>query len=198
MDAGQDETGIGMPTGADRDADLLEASASDPEAFGAVYDHHVRSVLAYFYLRTADPWLAADLTAETFAEAFASRRSYRRMSAPAEAWIFGIARNQLRRALRKGRASCKARRQIGLERLELDDVSLERIEELVDLEPVRRAMEAGLGKLSPGIAEALRLRIGLEMNYQDVARKLGCSERAARVRVSRGLRQLQRVLEVGA
>lgn len=197
MGEGWDEAGAGMPAGADRDADLLEASASDPEAFGLVYDHHVSSVLAFFYRRTADAWLAADLTAETFAEAFASRRSYRRMSVPAEAWIFGIARNQLSRALRRGRASTKARRRIGLERLEVDDVSLERIEDLVDLQPVRNAMQQALGELSPSIAEALRLRIGLEMSYQDVARKLACSERAARVRVSRGLRQLQRLLEVG-
>jgi RNA polymerase sigma-70 factor (ECF subfamily) len=162
-----------------------------------VYDHQVRSVLAFFYRRTADAWLAADLTAETFAEAFASRWRYRRMSVPAEAWIFGIARNQLRRALRRGRASSRARRRIGLERLEVDDVSLERIEDLIDLQPVKHAMDQALGTMNPGVAQALRLRIGLEMSYQDVARKLGCSEKAARVRVSRGLRQLQRVLEVG-
>lgn len=154
-------------------------------------------MLAFFYRRTADAGLAADLTAETFAEALASRSSYRRMSVPAEAWIFGIARNQLRRAFRRGEASTKARRGIGIERLEVDDVSLERIEELLDLQPTRDAIQQALGEVSPAIAEALRLRIGLEMSYPEVARRLGCSERAARVRVSRGLRRLQRVLEVG-
>src|SRR5581483_6682459 len=134
-----------------------------PEAFAEVYDHQVRSVLAFFYRRTADAWLAADLTAETFAEAFASRWRYRRMSVPAEAWIFGIARNQLRRALRRGRASSRARRRIGLERLEVDDVSLERIEDLIDLQPVKHAMEQALGTMNPGVAQALRLRVGLEM-----------------------------------
>lgn len=186
-----------MPTDTDRAADLLEASVSDPEAFGQLYDQHVHAVLAFFYRRTADAGLAADLTAETFAQAFASRSSYRRMSVPAEAWILGIARNQLRRALRRGRASTKAQRRIGLERLEVDDVSLERIEELVDLQPMREAIQQALGELGPATAEALRLRIDLEMSYQEVARRLGCSERAARVRVSRGLRRLQRFLEVG-
>lgn len=193
----KDQAPIDDDVDADVDADLLEASVSDPEAFGLAYDHHIRSVLAFFYRRTADAWLAADLAAETFAEAFASRGNYRRTDGPAGAWIFGIAHNQLRRAARRGRASTRARRRLGIEPADLDDFSLERIEELVDFEPVKRKLELALGKLSPKIVEALRLRVELGMSYEELARRLHCSEGAARVRVSRGLSQLERLLEVG-
>src|SRR3989337_1252394 len=59
------------------DAELLTASAEEPEAFTELYRRHAEDLLRYFARRTLDPETAAELTAETFAEAFASRASYR-------------------------------------------------------------------------------------------------------------------------
>ena len=83
------------------DAELLKASAHDVEAFGRFYDRHAAAVAAFFVRRTGCPHLAADLTAETFAAAFVSRRRYRDTGAPALAWLLGIARHQLGTALRQ-------------------------------------------------------------------------------------------------
>jgi RNA polymerase sigma-70 factor (ECF subfamily) len=58
------------------DAELLRASAAEPEAFGVFYDRHAAAVLAFLARRTGCPQLAADLTAETFAAAFVSRRRF--------------------------------------------------------------------------------------------------------------------------
>ena len=109
------------------DAELLVASAGDPEAFGRFYDRYAVALLGWFVRRTADPQTAADLTAETFAQAFASRRRYRDTGAPAFTWLLGIARHQLSGALRRRRVDDRARRRLGLERIELDDESLHRI-----------------------------------------------------------------------
>jgi RNA polymerase sigma-70 factor (ECF subfamily) len=51
-----------------------------------------------------------------------------------------------------------------------------------------------LGRLSDEQREALQLRVVEETPYEEVARRLGVSEQAARARVSRGLRTLQRAL----
>jgi|SRR4029453_4998945 Sigma-70 region 2 len=75
------------------DAELLAGSARDPEAFGIFYDRHAERLLTYFARRTWDAQEAADLTAETFAAAFAARRRYRDTGAPAFAWLLGIARH---------------------------------------------------------------------------------------------------------
>jgi RNA polymerase sigma-70 factor (ECF subfamily) len=173
------------------DAELLADARREPEAFGAFYDRHAEELLAFFYRRTADAHMAADLTAETFAEAFASRERYRDVGASAAAWLFGIAKHELSRALRRRRVDDRARRRLGVQRVELDDVSIERIEGLVDFAPVRKALEA----LSPRVAEAISLRVGADLPYAEVARRLGCSEGAARVRVARGLAHLARTLE---
>jgi hypothetical protein len=56
------------------DAELLVRSAQDPEAFGIFYDRYAERLLTYFARRTWDAQDTADLTAETFAAAFAARR----------------------------------------------------------------------------------------------------------------------------
>ena len=55
------------------DAELLLASKVSPSAFVELYRRHAEDVLRYFAKRTLDPEAAAELTAETFAQAFASR-----------------------------------------------------------------------------------------------------------------------------
>ena len=49
------------------DVELLRGTARDAELFGEFFDRHYSDVLQFFWLRTADPASAADLTAETFA-----------------------------------------------------------------------------------------------------------------------------------
>jgi RNA polymerase sigma-70 factor (ECF subfamily) len=82
-----------------------------------------------------------------------------------------------------------------MERIDLDDRSLERIEELGGLETLRTAVEQALAGLTPSVAEAVTLRVVWELPYVEVARRLGCSEGAARVRVARGLSAIAESLE---
>jgi DNA-directed RNA polymerase specialized sigma24 family protein len=57
-------------------------------AFAAFYRDHSRAVLVFFTRRTYDVEAALDLTAETFAQAFASRRRLRvDTDAQAGAWL---------------------------------------------------------------------------------------------------------------
>jgi RNA polymerase sigma factor (sigma-70 family) len=177
------------------DAELLAGSARDPEAFGIFYDRYAERLLAYFARRTWDAQEAADLTAETFAAAFAARRRYRDTGAPAFAWLVGIARHQLHHALRRQRIDDRARRRLNLERTALDDTSLARIEELADLRAIRPTLSAALEQLPLDMAQAVELRVTKELPFAEVARRLGCTEGAARVRVTRGLHRLADLLE---
>ena len=186
---------MGSKYDARSDAELLRRSARDPEAFGVFYDRHAATVLAYFQRRTACAESAADLTAEAFAAAFCSRRRYRDTGVPAIAWVLGIARHLLADSIRNERIEDRARRRLGLERVELDDEALRRIEELADLAPVRERLDAALAELAPDSAEAVRLRVDAELPYAEVARRLGCTEGAARVRVARALTKLADSLE---
>ena len=85
------------------DEELLVASVGDEEAFAAFYRRNARSLAGFFMGRTGDAELAADLTAETFAAALASRRRFDLAKGPATGWLYGIARHKLARTLRHGR-----------------------------------------------------------------------------------------------
>jgi RNA polymerase sigma factor (sigma-70 family) len=177
------------------DTELLLASRAEPVAFVELYRRHAEELLRYFARRTLDPEAAAELTAETFAEAYASRRNYRDTGVDGVAWLYGIARHQLGRFFRTGRIDAAARRRIGLPREELPAEDYERIEDLVDLQPIREALVDALSTLAEEQRDALRLRVIDGLAYPDVARRLGVAEAAARQRVSRGLRRIALILQ---
>jgi len=177
------------------DSELLTVSATEPGAFTVLYRRHAEDLLRYFARRTLDPEAAAELTAETFAQAFASRSSYRDTGANGVAWIYGVARHQLGRFFRSGRVDRAARRRLGMPERELPPADYERIEDLVDFAPIRGAIAEALESLAREQRDALRFRVIDQLGYPEVARRLGCSETNARQRVSRGLRRLALVLQ---
>ena len=97
--------------------------------------------------------------------------------------------------LRRQRVSDRYRRKLGMVPVVVEDSAARRIEELADLASVRNALRDAMATLPAGQLDAIRLRVIEEMPYQEVARRLGCSEGAARVRVARGLARLAEVIE---
>ena len=98
--------------------------------------------------------------------------------------------------MRKARVADRYRRRFGVAPLDPSPDELHRIESLVDLEPVAGALRAALRELPASQQWALWLRIVDQHSYRDIARQLGCSEGAARVRVSRGLTRLADLMDV--
>ncbi len=177
-------------TDARSDARLLKASGRDADAFGVFYERHARAVSTYFTYRTADPSLAADLTAETFAEAFASRRRYRDTGDPATAWLYTIAARQLNEFFRRERVSTKYRERLGVSPVVVAD-EFDRVDDLDELRQRLPALREALSCLTTSSAEAVTLRIGHEWSYPQLAEHLGCTPASARVRISRALHDLE-------
>jgi RNA polymerase sigma-70 factor (ECF subfamily) len=177
------------------DVELIVLSWDEPEAFGVLFERHADPLLGYFARRALDPEAAAELTAETFAQAFASRRRFRDRGLGAAGWLYGIGRHQLARFFRSGAVDSRARRRLGMPEREVSAEDYERIEELIDFEQVGRAIGRAFSLLSDEQREALRLRVIEGLTYREVAEALRCTEDTARARVSRGLRRLAGELE---
>ena len=172
------------------DEALLASVTGDPEAFGVFYRRHENRILRYFLRRGATAELAADLTAEVFAAALVAAGDFK-PGGPAEAWLYGIARNTLAASRRRGRVEARARARLGMPPVELSDESLDRI---LALEADAAASEA-LDGLSAIERAAVEARVIEERDYGDIASELRCSEAVVRQRVSRGLARLRRQLE---
>ena len=177
------------------DGDLLLLSVRKPEAFVTFYERHAERLLRYFARRTLQTDVAAELTAETFAQAYASRARYRATGAEAGAWLYAIARHQLSGFLRHGAVDARARRRLGMPERDLTFEDHERIERLADLTSVRETVEGALSRIPIGERRAVSLRVLEDKTYAEISGALACSPEAARARVSRGLRRLQLLLE---
>lgn len=109
-------------------------------------------------------------------------------------WIYGIARNQLRRYYEKERVDARARRRLGLP-TDSYVSAFDDAEARVDAANAGSALDTALGSLSEIDRQAVELRVVDEFSYREVGRVLGCSEVAARIRVMRVLQRLSRLLE---
>ena len=176
------------------DEELLAASRQDPSLFGVFYDRHASAIFAFCVRRTGSAETAADLTGEVFAAAYAKRGSFRGTGAPARAWLYGIARRQIGTFHRRRRVADRYRRRFGIAPVAATD-DLDRAEARVDVAALRPVLDGALASLPPGQERAVQLRIMEELPYNEVARRLGCSEAAARVRVSRALSRLSESME---
>jgi RNA polymerase sigma factor (sigma-70 family) len=161
----------------------------DEAAFAELYDQHAPALAAWLR-RRSNPDTAQELLAETFAEAWCSRRAFKPERGPARAWLFGIAQHLLFGYYRRLEVEDRARKRLGVAALEpaLEDDADARL----DAAALRAELSARLARLPEGTRDAVLLRVVEQLDYQELARRLCCSSTAARLRVSRGLRELRR------
>jgi RNA polymerase sigma-70 factor (ECF subfamily) len=173
------------------DAELL--SAADTASFERFYRRHFETVLGFFARRTRDPELAADLTAETFAAALTARHRYRPERGRADSWLFAIAYHKLADSQRRGAADDRARRRLRMERIDLTDADMLRIEQLADEDRARATVEL----LPAEQRDAITAHIVRGRSYAEIADSLSTSEVVVRKRVSRGLATVRRLIGEG-
>ena len=176
------------------DAELVREARRDPEALGELYLRHAERL--HIWLRSqVSPQIACELTAETFAQAALSLRRYKDPGGgSASPWLFGIAKNLLRRYYERERVDNAARRRLGMP-APGPDPNLARVEERDRAERLKPSLATALAALPPAQRRALELRVIQELPYDQVASSLSCSEGAARIRVSRALGSLSERLK---
>ena len=96
-----------MAVESDHDAALIRAARSDPAAFGTLFDRHFGAVYRFCGRRVGRD-LAEDLAGETFRRAFEARHSYDLGQPNALPWLFRIALNLVRDAIRSRAAQDRA------------------------------------------------------------------------------------------
>lgn len=176
------------------DAQLLRRTARDPEAFAELYRRHETIVVGYLVRRTRDPELAADLASETFATALLRANRFRDEEPSAVGWLLGIARHALLHTWERGRTERRALDRLGLERLDLSDESLVRVDALTDDSDPNNALLVALDELPEDQRHAIRSRVLEERSYEELATELGVPAATVRQRVSRGVTRMRTTL----
>ena len=173
------------------DAELLQAARHDPQAFREFYDRYSVWVRSWFVRHTGSESASLDLTAETFAQAWNSCKRFRDMADGSGApWLFGIARNLLRQYHKHNRIESAARERMGLPATYAECEDYERVDERIEASALAPLLRHAVRALPGEQRRALELRVVQQLPYEEVAGRLGCSQNAARLRVSRALRAL--------
>jgi len=147
-------------------------------------------VLIFLTRRTWDGETALELTAETFAAALSALPRYSPRRSSALAWLFTIAHHKLADSVRRGQVEDRARRRLGIEPLVFSDEDIERVEQRAAAADGSVAL-LELERLSAEQRGAIEGRVLQESGYDELARRLRCSESVVRKRVSRGLAELR-------
>jgi RNA polymerase sigma-70 factor (ECF subfamily) len=173
------------------DAELIKAAWQDPEAFREFYDRYAVWIRSWFLRHTGSEPGALDLTAETFAQAWhASRRFRDEADGSGAPWLFGIARNLLRQYHKHNRIESAARERMGLQAAFAECEDYERVDERSEANALAPQLRHAVRALPAEQRRALELRVVHGLPYEAVAGRLGCTQNAARLRVSRALRAL--------
>jgi RNA polymerase sigma factor (sigma-70 family) len=172
------------------DAELLRSARKSAGPFRELYERYAERVHAYHLRRTRSADAALDLTAETFAQAWAVRARFRdEASGSAGPWLFGIARNVLLESVRRRRIERATCERLGIfERLDREAAQVEPDASWVD------GIDGALAALPESQRTAVELRVLGDLDYDTVADVLATTQPAARVRVSRGLAALRQRL----
>ena len=160
------------------DAEAIDASLADPEAFAVLFDRHFDAIHGYVQRRVGSS-LADELAAETFSRAFDHRRRYDGTREDARPWLLGIAANLLRRHWRSERRRLDAYARSGAR----GDSELSG--------PLAAELAAAVKALPRREREPLLLLAWGDLSYEDIAHALDIPVGTVRSRISRARAKLR-------
>ena len=174
------------------DADLIAASFSDPEQFGAIFERHFEPIHRYAARRLGVA-LADDLAARVFTIACERRRRFDLTAPDARPWLYGIASNLVRNDRRAER-----RLLVALSRLagQADAAAGDDAEGLVDGRERARLARA-LNRLDFRQRDVLLLHCWAGLSHAEIAVALGIRPGTVASRLSRARQRVRAALEDG-
>ncbi|HET8535646.1 MAG TPA: RNA polymerase sigma factor [Solirubrobacteraceae bacterium] len=157
----------------------------DAAAFRDIFERHHVEIRRYLRHRVADPAVAEDLAAETFARAFAGRHGFADRGHGVRPWLFQIATNLLRDELR-----ARARRRTLTDRLRGERPPAVHLAAGADPE-----LAAALATLRRDELDVLLLFAWADLSYEEIAAALHVPVGTVRSRLSRARGRLRAQLD---
>lgn len=161
-------------------------SPDQEDRFSRMVQEHRHAITRYGIRRLADQTAVEDLVAETFVVAFRHRANF---PSPQEEifWLYGIARRLLANQVRGQHRLLRLERRLAFERES-------QREEPRFTEDDLATLVYALGELDPDDRELLYLSYWERLDYRGLGIALGCSAKAAGVRLTRVRGKLREIL----
>ncbi len=195
VDLSEAETlnGARAECGEPRAEEVSLAQGSGHREFQEIFDRYARPVTAFLRDLLGDWSAAEELTQETFVRAYRGRAA-KRADTRISTWLFGIALNVAREALR---ARYRRRAARGLEDPACQDLKDERrspADNVIDQE-VKRAIQSALARLSEAQRTVFVLKVVNQMRYQEITAITGARIGKLKTDLHRARLEMRRLLE---
>lgn len=177
-----------MPADTTDAAIIVRVLAGEKEAYATLVDRHFASCARYARRMLGNVQDAEDAVQEAFVHVYTALPRYRERDR-FRAWLFRILVNQCR--------SHERRRARHKRRFVHDDVATESAAAppAHDDPHLRDALQCALDTLEPRLREALLLKYGEDLEYEEIARMTGASVSALKMRVKRARDAVRPLLE---
>lgn len=149
------------------------ARAGDPEAFRVIFQRYGKPILAFIFHLVGDRTGAEELTQETFFRAYRSLGRMRE-GGKMSTWLFGIARNVAREAIRDRRRS--------FQKVEMDEMTFSTLhderagpDEMFMTEELQRVILRSFSDLPYDQRVVFVLKLLNRMRYQEISLITGSS-----------------------
>ncbi|MBB5804644.1 RNA polymerase sigma-70 factor (ECF subfamily) [Saccharothrix ecbatanensis] len=173
------------------DAEIIDRSRHEPDAFAAIFDRHAPHIRRYLARRLGTQ-VADDLVAETFLAAFDKRERYDQARPDAQPWLYGIATNLVGRHRRQEARRYQARSSDQSDAAEADHA--DRVAAEVTAQAMRSMLAGALGGLSDEDRDVLLLVAWEQLAYEEVAAALAIPVGTVRSRLNRARRKVRQAL----
>jgi RNA polymerase sigma factor (sigma-70 family) len=173
------------------DADVIATSLTEPSQFAPIVDRHLGVIFGFLRRRVGEE-LAEELCAQTFAEAFEHRASYRLSRESALPWLYGIAGNLVRHHRRAERRRLLAYARTAGQAI---DATPEHSDSRVDARGARPQLAVALANLRPLHREVLLLFAWADLSYEEIAEALDIPVGTVRSRLNRARQTVREALK---
>ena len=172
---------------------VIRVCQGDQEAFRLIFDRYSRPIIGFIYDMVSDRELAEELTQETFVRAFRAIHGMK-PETKLSTWLFGIARNVAREALR---ARTRANRQVTLADESVMDLSDHKpvpVDRLLSKE-LNELIRRALGALDEDKRLVFTLKVFHQCSYEEIAEITGFSLAKLKTDLHRARAEMRRRIQ---
>ncbi|AWX45070.1 RNA polymerase sigma factor SigX [Flagellimonas maritima] len=168
---------------------MLKVKNGDLDKLGLLYERYKKKLFGFFYNLGNNPSVSEDLVQNVFVRILKYKASYSGEGIFA-AWMFSMARN-VNYDYHKKTSSEKISRDVSPE--DIKGKAEDYLNEAIEVDGNANMVRKALGMLPKEKREVLVLSKYREMKFSEIAKVIGCTEGAAKVRVHRALKDLRTI-----